>query len=69
MILRARRGAMQANPHRASLAAHASLPQGGQGEWMGYRENLLELTRRYPYRKPTQVGRRKCAKVYERNIA
>jgi hypothetical protein len=33
---------------------------------MGCRENLLELTLRCPYRKPTQVGRRQCAKVYER---
>ena len=42
------------------------------------RRNQLELTRcpekvgdmlaRYPYRKPTQVGGHKCAKVYERML-
>ena len=66
MILRARRGVLHANQRDISLVAIASLPRGGQGKGMGRRENLLELTRRHPYRKPTQVGGRKCAKVYER---
>ena len=68
MILWARRGVVLANPYHASLAVSASLTQVGQGKRMGHQENLLELTLWYPYRKPTQVGGRKCAKVYERNI-
>jgi TPP-dependent trihydroxycyclohexane-1,2-dione (THcHDO) dehydratase len=68
MNLRARRGALLANPQRTNLAVSLSLSQDGQGERMGYPENLLELTLWYPYRKPTQVGGHKCAKVYERNI-
>ncbi len=66
MNLWALRGDWQANPPVVSLVAIASLPQGGQGKRMGHREKLLEPTMRYPYRKPTQVGGHKCAKVYER---
>ena len=66
MILWARRGVVQANPYRTNLVVSASLPQGGQGKRMGYQEKLLELMSWHPYRKPTQVGGRKCAKVYER---
>ena len=29
-------------------------------------EKVCDMVRRYPYRKPTQVGGHKCAKVYER---
>ena len=68
MILWARRGVIQANPYRISLAVSASLSQDEQGKRMGHQENLLELMLRYPYRKPTQVGGHKCAKAYERNI-
>ena len=66
MILWAWRGVILANPYRISLAMIASLSQDEQGKRMGYQEKLLELTQRYPYRKPTQVGGHKCAKVYER---
>ena len=31
-------------------------------------EKAVGLVARYPYRKPTQVGRHKCAKVYERML-
>ena len=31
-------------------------------------EKLIGMAIRYPYRKPTQVGRHKCAKVYERML-
>ena len=67
MILWARRGVILANPYHISLAVSVSLSQDGQEKRMGYQEKLLELTLRYPYRKPTQVGGHKCAKVYERN--
>lgn len=66
MNLRAPVGAMSENPHSTSLQAIASPARAGQGKGMGGRENLLELTSRRPYRKPTQVGGHKCAKVYER---
>ena len=40
--------------------------------WQGRKRWSLEKPRRYarrdPYRKPTQVGRHKCAKVYERTL-
>jgi hypothetical protein len=60
------RGDWQANPPVISLGVIASTTQVEQGKRMGCQENLLELTIWYPYRKPTQVGGRKCAKVYER---
>ena len=66
MILRARRGAVSANPYRINLVVSSSFGQTRQGKRMGYQEKLLELTSWHPYRKPTQVGGRKCAKVYER---
>ncbi len=31
-------------------------------------EKLIGMVTRYPYRKPTQVGGHKCAKVYERML-
>ncbi len=31
-------------------------------------EKLVGMVIRYPYRKPTQVGGHKCAKVYERTF-
>ena len=66
MNLRALGGDWLANPPVASLWAIVSLPQGGQGKRMRRLEKLLELIVWHPYRKPTQVGGHKCAKVYER---
>jgi len=66
MNLRALGGSWLVNPLAISLWVIVSLPQGGQGKGMEYQENLLEPTVWQPYRKPTQVGGHKCAKVYER---
>ena len=41
-------------------------------DWQGKERRSLEKPPRYasrnPYRKPTQVGEHKCAKVYERTL-
>ena len=66
MKLRARRGDLHVNQQVISLVVSASLPKGEQELGLRCRENLLELMLWKPYRKPTQVGGHKCAKVYER---
>ena len=44
-------------------------PQGGINSCkIGTKKSLETLKVRDPYRKPTQVGRHKCAKVYERTL-
>ncbi len=66
MRLRALRGDWLVNPPVVSLEVIASSVKTEQGSGLGCRENLLELRIGKPYRKPTQVGGHKCAKVYER---
>ena len=44
-------------------------PQGeSDSRWRGVEKRCRALTLKNPYRKPTQVGGHKCAKVYERTL-
>ena len=60
--------ARQVNPSGITPFIIAMVGQPTKGERKAGQEKLLGLINIILYRKPTQVGRCKCTKAYERNI-